>query len=71
MHGTRKFCQRRSNSDKFCLVVEGREDPNTTLSLSSSSHFKGAGCPDPRLDPRMISRETENSFKHTVHIFDY
>ena len=35
MRGSRKFCQRGSNFDMFfCLVNEGREDPNTTISGS-------------------------------------
>ena len=35
MHGSRKFCQRRSNYDKVFFVFvfcEGREDPNSTKS---------------------------------------
>ena len=33
MPESRKFCQRGSNFDNFfSLVLEGREDPNTTIS---------------------------------------
>ena len=35
IRGSRKFCQRGSNSDNFCLVNKWREDPNTTISGSS------------------------------------
>ena len=38
MRGSRKFCQRGSNSDVFVcvfIVDEGREDPNTTISWPS------------------------------------
>ena len=36
MHGSRKFCQRGSNFDIFgvFLADDGREDPNTTISLA-------------------------------------
>ena len=41
MRGSRKFCQRGSNFGAFfslfCLVDEGREDPNTTISWPLSA----------------------------------
>ena len=40
MCGSRKFCQRGSNSDVFfffLLVDEGKEDPNTTVCGPSSA----------------------------------
>ena len=42
MRGSRKFCQRGSNSTltrffKFYLVDEGKEDPNTTKGVPSSA----------------------------------
>ena len=42
MRGSRKFCQRGSNYDKFFLVNEGREDPNTTNSGPSSARQQNA-----------------------------
>ena len=33
----RQFCQRGPNSDRFFLVAEGRENPNTTKSGPSSA----------------------------------
>ena len=42
MRGSRKFCQRGSNTDNvFFLVDEGREDPSTTISgLSSAMRWR-------------------------------
>ena len=40
-HGSRKFCQRGSNSDTV-LVDEGRDDPNTAKSGPSSAHMRNA-----------------------------
>ena len=43
MHGSRKYCQSKSNFDKvffffsFSLVDEGRDDPNTTISGPASA----------------------------------
>ena len=46
MRGSKKFCQRGSNSDRFFLCVflvdEGREDRSTTLSGPSSSRQQKA-----------------------------
>ena len=37
MRGSRKFCQGGSNCDIFFLVDEGREEPNTNISVPSSA----------------------------------
>ena len=37
MRGSRKYCQRGSNSNNFFLVDEGREDPNSAKSGPSSA----------------------------------
>ena len=42
MCGSRKFCQKGSNSDIFSLVDEGRKDPNDTKSGSSSALQRNA-----------------------------
>ena len=40
--GSRKLCQRGSKFDKFFLADEGKEDPNTTLSGTSSAGQRNA-----------------------------
>ena len=45
IRGSRKFCQRGSNFDKFfflLLVDEGREYPNTTISGPSLARQRNA-----------------------------
>ena len=43
MRGSRKFCQRGSNSDFFCFLVdEELEDPNTTKNRPSSARQRNA-----------------------------
>ena len=42
MRGSRKFCQRGPNFDVIFLVDEGREDPSTTISGSSSARQRNA-----------------------------
>ena len=42
MRGSRKFCQRGSKFDNFFLVVDGIEDPNTTINGPSSARQRNA-----------------------------
>ena len=42
MRGFRKFCQRGSTFDNGFLIVEGREDQNTTIRGQSSARQQNA-----------------------------
>ena len=45
MRGSRKFCQRVSNSENVFVVDEGREDPNTIKwRFASGSMIAQLGC---------------------------
>ena len=56
MRGSRKFCQRESNSDNVCFLVDGElEDPNTTESGTSKWRFAGEPIIIPPLNAALVA----------------
>ena len=58
MRGTRKFCQRGSNFNRFFwlfLVNERRDDPNTTISGTLRAHQRNTIYDGPTLNSGLVA----------------